>query len=198
MSFTKFEQIYKEYLLIGICTISLLIVGINIQTSNSQEEIPVTETEDNATSTINNVPSKNSIQIGKSSTASYNIVEDSTGLISTFDNLYTITGKSDSLGKSKNLIISMVRDDLLSSPTNGYVRSESITNKVSLSNQTDTSISLSPNPFVDLQTINATLTQQLSKAIDSAQSLGFTMVAINCDFGMNIKDWKCEDQGIFE
>jgi hypothetical protein len=196
MSFTKFKQIYKEFLLIGIFTISLFFVGINIQTLNSQE-VPVTET-DNATSTITNVPLKNSIQIGKSSTASYNIVEDSTGLISTFDNLYTITGKSDSLSTNKNLIISMVRDDLLSSSTNGYVRSDSVTNKVSLSNQTDSNISLSPNPFVDLQTINNTLTQEVSKAIDSGQSLGFSTVAIKCDFGMNIKDWKCQDHGIFE
>ena len=76
MSFKKFNQIYKEFLLIGIFTISLFFVGINIQTSNSQEELPVTETEDNATSSITNVPFKNIIQIGKSSTASYNIVED--------------------------------------------------------------------------------------------------------------------------
>ena len=102
------------------------------------------------------------------------------------------------MGKNKNLIISMIRDDLEKSPTNGYVRSESVTNKVSLSNQTDTNIPLSSNPFVDFQTINTTLTQQISKSIDSAQSLGSSIVAIKCDFGMNIKDWKCQDNEIFE
>jgi hypothetical protein len=37
----------------------------------------------------------------------------------------------------------------------------------------------------------------ISEAIDSAQSIGFTVVAIQCNFGMNIMDWKCKDHGIY-
>ena len=54
-----------------------------------------------------------------------------------------------------------------------------------------------PNPFVDEQTINSTLTLVISEAIVSAQSIGFSTVAIQCNFGMNIMDWKCKHYGIY-
>ncbi|MGI9011121.1 MAG: hypothetical protein ACR2F1_08035 [Nitrososphaeraceae archaeon] len=40
--------------------------------------------------------SKEIVQITKTATSSFNIINYSTGLLGTFDNLYTITGSSDS------------------------------------------------------------------------------------------------------
>jgi hypothetical protein len=37
------------------------------------------------------------VQITKTAASSFNIFNDSTGLLGTFDNLYTITGSSDSI-----------------------------------------------------------------------------------------------------
>src|SRR5918995_312907 len=44
---------------------------------------------------------------------------------------------------------------------------------------------------------NSTVAQELSRAIASAHSLNFTIVAIKCDFGMSIENWQCEDHSIF-
>ena len=135
--------------------------------------------------------SNDNTKITKTSTNSYIIVDDGPELVGAFDNIYTITGSSESLNKSKELIVSIVQDDLDNSPTIGYIRAGAA------GNQTQTEGAGLPNPFVDLQAINSTATQQLSDSINSASALNLTIVEIKCNFGMNIKDWKCEDHGTF-
>lgn len=134
----------------------------------------------------------NTVQITRSSTSSYNIVNDETGLVGAFANKYTIVGNSSSLNKSKDLIISLIHSDFDGSPTIGYVRAKNVTDGTA-GGITPTTLS---NPFVDQQTINSTITQKISSAIDSAHTLNFTTVAIKCDFDMNIIEWNCEDHGI--
>ena len=109
------------------------------------------------------------------------------------DSVYTVTGSSNSLNKSKELIVSIIQDDSDNSPTIGYVRAANVTDEAGEPSPSESLV----NPFVDQQTINSTITQELSGAIDSAYARNFTMVAIKCDFGMNIRDWHCEDHSIF-
>lgn len=135
----------------------------------------------------------NTVHITKSSTSSYNIVDSQTGLVGAFDTLYLISGSSNSLGNSKQIIISTIQDDFDNSPTIGYVRLDNVTEEVG-----GASLSASiVNPFADQQMINSTIAQHITSAIDSAHSLNNAMVAIKCDFGMIIKEWQCDYHSVF-
>lgn len=188
---------YKNYIVCSLFASILFFNGINFPLSSSQEETRSTQntTDDNSITLSDS--SKGTVQITKTATASYNIVNDSTGLLGTFDTTYTIIGNSDSLSKSKDLIITMVISDFDKSPTIGYIRAADVEHIFDVSNKTDSSPPALPNPFADEQTINYTLSQEISNAIDAAQNIKFTTVAIQCNFGMNIMDWKCKDHGIY-
>lgn len=167
----------KNLILVWTLIIAILTAAVaNLPLSLAQEQ-------------LKNISNDNT-KITKTSTNSYIIVDDGPELVGAFDNLYTITGSSESLNKSKESIVSIVQDDLDNSPTIGYIRAGEA------GNQTQTKGVGLPNPFVDLQTINSTAIQQLSDSINSASTLNLTIVEIKCNFGMNIKDWKCEDHGI--
>jgi hypothetical protein len=129
------------------------------------------------------------IHIMKTSTNSYNIIDGQTVFTGTFDTTYAVTGSSNSLNKSKDLIISTIEDDFNSSPTIGYVRAGNTSEVSGLGANI-------PNPFADQQRINSTIAQELFRAIGSAHSLNFTIAAIECNFGMNIENWRCEDYSI--
>jgi hypothetical protein len=137
----------------------------------------------------------------KTSANSYNLVNGQTVLVGIFDTTYVITGSSNSLHKSEDLIISTIQDDFDNSPTIGYVRAGNASEVFEIGSstaKTQAKIPAAiPNPFVDQQRINSTIAQELSRAIASAHSLNFTIVAIMCDFGMNIENWQCEDHSIF-
>ncbi len=134
------------------------------------------------------------VGITKTATDSYFIKDDGAELVGAFDKVYTITGSSNSLNKSKDSIISIIQDDFDNSPTTGYIRLANITDVLgAISNQTGPEIRL---PFVDQLTANSTITQELTDSIDSAFGRNLTTVTIKCDFGMNIKDWQCKNHGI--
>lgn len=134
----------------------------------------------------------NTVQITKSSTSSYNIVDSQTGLVGAFDTLYLITGSSDSLNSSKKMIISTIQDDFNNSPTIGYIRLDNVTEEIGGASLPASVV----NPFADQRMINSTITQHITSAINSAHSLNNAMVAIKCDFGMIIVEWQCNHHGI--
>jgi hypothetical protein len=133
--------------------------------------------------------STDTIHIMKASTNSYDIVHDQTVFTGTFDTTYAVTGSSNSLNKSKDLIISTIQDDFNSSPTIGYVRAGNTSEVFGLGANI-------PNPFADQQRINSTIAQEFSHAIASAHSLNATIPAVACNFGMNIENWHCEEYSI--
>ena len=193
----SYRKIYKNYLICSGLGIILFLTLTSLPMSLSQElAISMPNTTDNTSLNLS-AQLKGIVQITKVATSSFNIINESTGLLGTFDNIYTVTGSSDSLYKSKDLIITMITSDFDKSPTIGYVRAADIEHVFDVSNKSNFLPPALPNPFVDEQTINSTLTLVISEAIDSAQSIGFTTVAIQCNFGMNIMDWKCKDQGIY-
>ena len=191
------RKIYKNYLICSVLGIIMFLTLTSLPMSLSLEPaISMPNTTDNTSLNLR-AQSKGIVQITKMATSSFNIVNESTGLLGTFDNIYTITGSSDSFYKSKDLIITMITSDFDKSPTIGYVRAADIDHVFDVSNKSNSLPPALPNPFADEQTINSTLTLVISEAIDSAQSIGFTTVAIQCNFGMNIMDWKCKDHGIY-
>lgn len=197
MNSNIFLKIYKNYIICSVFVLILFVIGSSFPHSLSQEQISsVQNTTDDKSLTLLD-QSQGSVQITKTATSSYNIVNDSTGLLGTFDTTYTITGSSDSLSKSKDVIITMITSDFDKSPTIGYIRAADVEHIFDVSNKTDSSPPALPNPFADEQTINYTLSQEISNAIDAAQNIKFTTVAIQCNFGMNIMDWKCKDHGIY-
>ena len=177
--------------------ISLFVVTTMtiVSPSFSQEQTPVIQQNvtDYYLSKKVEGANNNTVQITRSSTSSYNIVNDETGLVDTFDNKYTIVGNNSSLNKSKDLIISLIHSDFDGSPTIGYVRANNVTDGSAGGGTPTATIT---NPFVDQQTINSTITQKISSAINSTRTLNFTTVAIKCDFGMNIIEWNCENHGV--
>lgn len=192
-----FIKIYKNYIICSVFASILFFSGTSFPLSLSQEQTSsMQNTTDNNLLTLSD-QSKGIVQITKTDTSSYYIVNDSTGLLGTFDTTYTITGSSDSLSKSKDMIITMVASDFNKSPTIGYIRAADVEHIFDISNKTDSSPPALPNPFADEQTINYTLSQEISNSIDAAQKIKFTTVAIQCNFGMNIMDWKCKDHGIY-
>jgi hypothetical protein len=192
-----FLKNYNNYLICSVFVLILFVIGTSFPHSLSQEEISSMQntTDDNSLTLFDQ--SKGIVQITKTATSSYNIVNDSTGLLGTFDTTYAITGSSDSLSKSKDVIITMITTDFNKSPTIGYIRAADVEHIFDVSNKTDSSPPALPNPFADEQTINYTLSQEISNAIDSGQNIKFTTIAIQCNFGMNIMDWKCKDHGIY-
>jgi hypothetical protein len=187
----------KMAIIYTLFTTILISVSFVLIPSFSQEQASVIDNSNSAISSSSDKTQekqiKNTVHITKTSANSYDIVDDSTGLVSAFDTVYTITGNSNSLNKSKDLIISIIQDDYDHSSTIGYIRAENITDKVG----EPTPAASLVNPFVDQQTINSTITNELTGAIDSAHSLNFATVVIKCDFGMNIREWNCDNHGIF-
>jgi hypothetical protein len=189
-----FLKTYQGSLIYSIIGLTLLSMTIPESFSQLQKD-SIQNTTNNDLLSSGQV--NENVQITKIATSSYNIMNDTTGLLGTFDNIYTITGSSDSLSKSKEVIITLITSDFGKSPTLGYIRAADVEHIFDTSNRSDSSPLALPNPFVDEQTINYTLNQEISNAIDSAKNIKFSTIAIQCNFGMNIMDWKCKDHGIY-
>src|ERR671910_769101 len=140
---------HNNYLICSVLGTILFLTLTSLPTSLSQEPaISIQNTTDDTSLTLSD-QSKGIVQIAKTAISSFNIINESTGLLGTFDNLYTITGSSDSLNKSKDLIITMITSDFDKSPTIGYVRAADIEHVFDISNKYNTSfdVSLSTNKF---------------------------------------------------
>lgn len=133
---------------------------------------------------------QSSVQISKSSANSYQIVNETAYIKPFFDTSYIISGSSNLLNNSQNIINSTIINDFLSSPTAGYIIQQNNSSN-SATNATNQLPAL-PNPFVDQETISATIQQQLSEAITSAIDIDYFEVDIECTFGNKIQDWNCD------
>jgi hypothetical protein len=141
------------------------------------------------------LPGENVVQVVKDSMTSYSIVNNETEFISAFDTTYSISGSIESLIGSHDAIISVVQDDFINSPTIGYIKAGNISTSSSTEPPSSNNLKL-PNPFVDSATINRTISQKVSTAIESLHGQDQPVVVIKCDFDMNIEDWKCINQGL--
>ena len=83
------------------------------------------------------------------------------------------------------MIRSTILRDYESSPTIGYVRVPG-------------DVSPGANPFADKAAINQTITDEIDKAIALAEESGRANVNIECNFGMELSEWKCTYHEILE
>lgn len=173
----KINYFPKLSLAIGFCLIGMLLllsISMGVPSLNAQN------------SDGNLQPS---VQISKTSANSYRIVNDTAYIKPYFDISYIISGSSNLLNNSQNIINSTIINDFLISPTSGYIMQQNNSSN-STTNTTNTLPAL-PNPFVDQETISATIQQQLSEAISTAVDIDYFEVDIECTFGNKIKDWDC-------
>lgn len=171
----KINTIPKRSLTIAPClggALVLLLISMSVPDSNAQ----------NSGENL-----QSSVQISKSSTNSYQIVNETAYIKPFFDTSYIISGSSNLLNNSQNIINSTIINDFLSSPTAGYIMQQN-----NSSNSTANALSALPNPFVDQETIKTTIQQQLSEAINSAIDIDYFEVDIECTFGNKIQDWNCD------
>ncbi len=138
---------------------------------------------------------ENVVKVVKDSMTSYNIVNNETEFIGTFDTTYTISGNSDSLMSSRDAVISVIQEDFNRSPTIGYIMAGNTSISSTADSQPSNSLTL-PNPFADSAAINNTISQKIANALESVDRLDVLIVDIKCDFDMNITDWKCVNQGL--
>ena len=132
---------------------------------------------------------QSSVQIFKSSANSYRIVNETAYIKPYFDTSYIISGSSNLLNNSQNIINSTIINDFLFSPTSGYIMQQNNSSN-STTNSTSALPEL-PNPFVDQETISTTIQQQLAEAISTAIDIDYFEVDIECTFGNKIQDWDC-------
>lgn len=171
-------DIFKKKILIpfnlSICA-ALILLSFEVTSSYSQSF------EENEVS---------SVQISKSSFNSYTIVNDTAFIKPFFDITYTISGSSSSINNSQSIINSTIINDFMLSPTVGYVIPPSnASDSIGSSNSNLSSLS---NPFVDIDTISASIQQQLNTSIDNAIDIDYYDVDIKCKFSENIQDWDCQ------
>jgi hypothetical protein len=182
------SKIRAEIVFVGLLSVMLVTSFISIDDFDNTIMVSgsVQPTEE---------PGENVVQIVKDSMTSYSIVNNKTEFIGAFDTTYSISGSIESLIGSHDAIISVVQDDFISSPTIGYIKAGNSSTSSSAESPFSNNLTL-PNPFVDSATINGTISQKVSTAIESLHGQDQPMVDIKCDFDMNIEDWKCINQGL--
>jgi hypothetical protein len=84
-----------------------------------------------------------------------------------FDTTYSILGNIKSLIGSHDAVIPVVLDDFNRSPTIGYIEAGNSSTLSLAESLTSNNLTL-PNPFVDAATINKTISQKISNAIESS------------------------------
>ncbi|HSA75320.1 MAG TPA: hypothetical protein VLE21_03950 [Candidatus Nitrosocosmicus sp.] len=130
------------------------------------------------------------VQITKSTSNTYTLVNDTAFIKPFFDTTYIISGNSSSINNSQNIINSTIINDFMSSPTSGYII-QSI-NTTNMNGNLSTALPSLPNPFADVDSISKSIQQQLNASINNAIELDYYDVDIKCIFGENIQDWKCQ------
>ena len=160
---------------LSVYTTLILLLSWGISPSYSQSF------EENELSTV---------QISKSSSNSYTIINDTAFIKPFFDITYTISGSSSSINNSQSMINSTIINDFLLSPTAGYIVQPS--NATDLVGNSSSPLPSLPNPFVGIDTIRTSIQQQLNSSMSTAIDIDYYDVDIKCIFGENIQDWDCQ------
>lgn len=153
-------------LVVFLITINLLISSVEISYAQNTTE---------------NKPSAEG-QVLISKTASINtIISNGSSSVGGFSNTYTITGPTNDIKNSKDLITSSIRDDFTNGSTIGYV-------KLSDSNS-DSDNQQIANPFASNEQIGQKITELLNKVIPKVSNDG--VVSITCTFGNSLDLFAC-------
>jgi hypothetical protein len=126
------------------------------------------------------------LQIMKVAKNSYTITLDAS-FIGSFNTTYQIVGDVGSMNLSKDLIITTITKDFDSSPEAGYVNNTSIVSD----NQLYPNKRNLPNPFATKDAIDEKIRREIAASIENAEKSGIVSGEIECIFGSNIDDFKC-------
>jgi hypothetical protein len=171
----------------NLLTILVVAAGLSVLTLNSVSIIGVTESYSQTAETQAKSQSSNTIHITKDASNSY-VLSSGSSQIGTFDTTYTIAGSVTSLKESNDLVTSTIIKDFDKSPVIGYV--------IAHKSKSNSNLPTLANPFVDKTTINEKIKSEIQSSIGSSQKLKTTQAEIKCNFGMEIKDWKCSTHGL--
>lgn len=160
---------------LSLCTAIILLLSLGVPSSFSQ-----TFQEDELSS----------VQISKSSSNSYTIVNDTAFIKPFFDIIYTVSGSSSSINNSQSIINSTIINDFMLSPTAGYIVQP--TNTTGAVGNSSNALPALPNPFVSIDTIKTSIQQQLNTSMSNAIDIDYYDVDIKCIFGENIQNWDCQ------
>jgi hypothetical protein len=182
----------KHFIAITIALITVatsLMMAIDDGVQTLQNKLVFAQTSSSASSF-------SAVHITKDTTNSYTISSGFTS-IGTFDTTYTIVGDINSMKNARDLIISTVTKDYDSTPTIGYVK---VAPQKTAQGEANSSSSPQPstiaNPFADKATINQRITTEIQKAMESAAKSNIVTLEFECDFGMDLSDWKCSSHGL--
>ena len=169
----------KKFIMLTIAIILTICSSCGFLLHTSESKVIALATPSPLTTTVN---------ITKSMNNSY-IISSGSSRIGTFEVNYNILGTQGTIKKEQQIIISTIMDDFDKSPIIGYVKNSSPPSEQQKQlHQQQSTIS---NPFVDEQTVNQKIKSEirdiLSKSINNTNSNLF----IQCKFGMNLTDWKC-------
>jgi hypothetical protein len=132
--------------------------------------------------------SETTLHITKDATNTY-AIRSTASFIDTFDTTYLIQGSVGSMNASKNLIISTIITDFDNSPTIGYI-------KTMTKQDSATSGTSIVNPFVNKETINEKIKNEIDTSIQNAVKSSIADGEVKCTFGMEVNDFKCSFHGL--
>lgn len=118
-------------------------------------------------------------------TSSRNIlISNSTSFVGAFGTMYNITGTSDDIKNSRDLVIASILDDFTNTSTIGYVKlSDSISNA---SHQQEI-----PNPFASNNQIEEKIQELIEKSVADSTNSKKDVVSIICNFGNSLDLFSC-------
>lgn len=151
-----------------VCTVMLLVNSIALGQSSGS---------DGRSSVMGN---ENQIVLSKVITGN-TIIVNKTAFVGGFDMTYIITGNSNNIKASEDLIISSIVEDFTKSPTAGYV-------KISLSASNSSDIQIG-NPFASNEQINQKIQELLHKSISEVTNMG--LLEVRCSFGNSLDLFSC-------
>ena len=91
----------------------------------------------------------------------------------------------------KNLTKNTIIDNFSQLPTIGYI-------KIQEDSSEDTNMSTLPNPFASKQQIEDKISLEFDKTIKQSEKSDTTSGTINCHFGMNLADFRCDFSDLIE
>jgi hypothetical protein len=130
------------------------------------------------------------VKITKDLTNSY-LISSGSSKIGTFDTTYTISGNTDIIKKEQKIILSTIKEDFNNSPIAGYIKTS-----LAPAQQQQLKQPTLSNPFTNKATINQKIETEIGSALSSVGNTNTAKISIQCNFGMELSEWKCKGHGL--
>jgi hypothetical protein len=181
----KMERHSSSSKTIKIRTLTVIVVSLlTLSITSAPSSYIAPAFAQNLTQSEENAGEETTLHITKDATNSYTI-SSGASFLGAFDTTYSITGKVESMGASKDLIISTISEDFSNSPTIGYVNNTSSPYQANLDQPG------LPNPFATKADIDEKIRNEITTSLDNAVKSNSPSGEIKCIFGSSLDDFKC-------